>query len=99
MRWTCAQGDAEKIAYVEERNAGNAGSQEHPQISQVDPKKRAIFAQYNDQKACGSDQASQFCDLDRIKAHASQCIGKQSNDPPTGSRLPGRSMEPGVSMD
>ena len=36
-------GDAEKIAYVEERDAGNAGSQEHPQISQVDPKKRAIF--------------------------------------------------------
>ena len=75
-------GDAEKIAYVEERDAGNAGSQEHPQISQVDPKKRAIFVQDNDQKACGSDQASQFCDLDRIKSHASQCIGKQSNDPP-----------------
>ena len=37
----CAQGDAEKIAYVEERDAGNAGSQEHPQISQVDPKKES----------------------------------------------------------
>lgn len=78
----CAQGDAEKIAYVEERDAGNAGSQEHPQISQVDPKKRAIFVQDDDQKTRGSDQASQFCDLDRIKSHASQCIGKQSNDPP-----------------
>ena len=82
----CAQGDAEKIAYVEERDAGNAGSQEHPQISQVDPKKRAIFVQDDDQKARGSDQASQFCDLDRIKSHASQCIGKQSNDPPQAAR-------------
>ena len=52
--------------------------------------------QDDDQKARGSDQASQFCDLDRIKSHASQCIGKQSNDPPQAAGCKDGSMEPGV---